>query len=88
MFTVIYFAEHVCLRKEEFKVDFTVLRIGDRVQFYEPHRTFEDDDARHTAEILSIVDDDFPLVLSTRFVLSHHHRVMKVVPGFPVDDST
>ena len=58
------------------------------MQFYEPHRTLGDDDAHHTAEILSIVDDDFPLVLSSRFVLSRHHKVMKVVPGFSGGDSS
>ena len=57
------------LCKEEVKVDFTVLEVGDHVQFYEPHRTFGDKDVLHTAEILSIVDDDNPLVLSSRFVL-------------------
>ena len=76
------------LRNEEVKVDFTVLQIGDHVQFYEPHRTFGDDDALRPAEILSIVDDDFPLVLLSRFVLSRHHRVRKVVPGVSVDDSS
>ena len=42
------------LRKEEVKADFTVLEVGDHVQFYEPHRTFGDEDVLHTAEILSI----------------------------------
>ena len=55
---------------------------------YQPHRTFEDNDAFHAAEILSIVDDDFPLVLSSRFVLSRHHRVRKVVPGVIVDENS
>ena len=78
-------ALHV-LRKEEIKVDFTVLVVGDHVQFYEPHRTFGDPDAFHTAEILSIVDGDIPLVLSSRFVLSRHHGVRKVVPSVDVGD--
>ena len=78
-------ALHV-LRKEEVNVDFTVLEVGDHVQFYEPHRTFGDPHAFYTAEILSIVDGDNPLVLSPRFVLSRHHRVKKVVPGVDVDD--
>ena len=61
--------------------------MGDHMQFYEPHRTFGDNDAFHTVEILSIVGDDFPLVLSSRFVLSRHHRVRKAVPGVSVDDN-
>ena len=74
------------LCKEEVRVDFTVLEVGDHVQFYEPHRTFGDKDVLHTTEILSTVDDDTPLVLSSRFVLSrHHHRVRKVVSSVPVD---
>ena len=77
------------LRKEEFKVDFTVLEVGDHVQFYEPHRIFGDEDVLYAAEILSIVDDNNPLVLSSRFMLSRdHHRVRKVVPGVPVDDDS
>ena len=80
-------ALHV-LRKEEIKVDFTVLEVGDHVQFYEPHRTFRDNDAFHTAEILSIVGDENPLVLLSRFVLSRLHRVRKIIPGVPVDDDS
>ena len=64
--------QNTFLRKEEVKVDLqevrvdsTVLEVGDYVQFYEPHRTFGDEDILHTAEILSIVDDDNPLVLSS-----------------------
>ena len=74
------------LHKEEIEVDFTVLKVGDHVQFYEPHRTLGDPTAFHTAEILSIVDGDNPLVLSSRFMLSRHNFVRKVVPGVPVDD--
>ena len=76
------------LCNEEVKVDFTVLQIGDHVHFYEPHRAFGDDDAFHTAEILSIANGEFPLVLSPRFVLSRQHRVRKVVPGVSADDSS
>ena len=80
--------EILFLRKDQVNVDFTVLEVGDYVQFYEPHRTFGDNDGLHTAEILSIVDDVNPLVLSSRFVLSRHHRVRKVVPGVSVDDDS
>ena len=68
------------------EVDFTVLKVGDHVQFYEPHRTLGDPTAFHTAEILSIVDGDNPLVLSSRFMLSRHNKVKKIVPGVDVDD--
>ena len=69
-------------------VDFTTLEVDDHVQFYEPHCTVGDKDALHTAEILSIVDDDNPLVLLSRFVLSRHHRVRKVIPGVLVDGNS
>ena len=79
--------EEVRVDLQEVRVDFTVLEVGDYVQFYEPHRTFGDEDVLHTAKILSIVDDDNRLVMSSRFLLSRdHHRVRNVVPGVPVDD--
>ena len=83
--------QNTFLRKEEvgvdLRVDFTVLQVGDHVQFYEPHRTFGDQDVLHTAEILSIVNDENPLVLSSQFVLSRDiHRVRKVIAGAPVND--
>ena len=62
--------------------------MGDHVQFYEPHCAFGDNDAFHTAEILSVVDDNFPLVLLSRFVLSRHHKARKVVPGVIVDENS
>ena len=74
------------LHGDETEVDFTVLKVGDHVQFYEPHRTFGDPTAFHTAEILSIVDGDNPLVLSANFVLARHNKVRKVVPGVNADD--
>ena len=81
--------EEVRVDLQEVRVDFTVIEVGDHVQFYEPHRTFGDEDVLHTAEILSIVDDDNPLVLSSRFVLSRDiHRVRKVIPGVPVNDES
>ena len=70
---------------EETEVDFTVLKVGDHVQFYEPHRTFGDTTAFHTAQILSIGDGDNPLVLSSTFMLSRHNFVRKVVLGVPVN---
>ena len=66
--------------------DYTVLKVGDHVQFYEPHRTFGDPTAFHTAEIITIVDGNNPLVLSSAFMLARHNWVRKVVPGVPVDD--
>ena len=81
--------QNTFLRKEEvrvdLRVDFIVLQVGDHVHFYEPHRTFGDEDVLHAAEALSIVDDDNPLVLSSIFVLYRdHHMVRKVVPDVPV----
>ena len=46
--------EEVRVDLQEVRVDFTVLEVDDHVQFYEPHRTFRDEDVLHTAEILSI----------------------------------
>ena len=74
------------LHVDETELDFTVLKVGDHVQFYEPHRTFGDPTAFHTAEIITIVDGDNPLVLSSRFMLSRHNFVRKVVSGVPVND--
>ena len=55
--------------------DYTVLKVGDHVQFYEPHRTFGDPTAFHTAEIITIVDGNNPLVLSLAFMLARHNWV-------------
>ena len=80
--------ETLLLRKDKVKSDFTVLQVGDLVQFYEPHRTAGDPHAFHTAEIISIVDGDNPLVLSSTFMLSRHNKVKKVVPGVDDDEDS
>ena len=78
-----FFAKHISLCNELANINFTVLRIGVHIQFYEPHRTFRDDDAIHRADIVSIVEGECPLALSTGVVLPRHNRGMKVkvLPG-------
>ena len=50
-----FFAKHISLCNELANINFTVLRIGDHIQFYEPHRTFGDNDALYIAEIVLFV---------------------------------
>jgi len=41
-----------------------------------------------TSEILSIVDGQFPLVLSSSFVLERHIRVRKLITGYETQADT
>ena len=73
---------------DEDKGDARTLRPGDFIEFYPPHRTFGDPSARVTSEILSIVDGQNPLVLSSSIVLARQIRVRKLITGYETQSDT
>ena len=59
-----------------------VLCPGDHINFYEPHCTAGEPNAHRTCEILSIVDKEYPLILSENFLLSRDNVIQKKTPNY------
>ena len=67
------------LCKEEVRVDFTVLEVGDHVQFCEPHRTFGDKVAAKVDTVKSRLYDNLSGRIMCTLVFQHHAELVNIV---------